>query len=85
VDTREIGEYLEKIHKGNDVPGADRIFSYMKQRKYTEKIPSVLPSDVIVANKTGYMVDVDNDAAIVYGKKSNYIICVFADKYCYQQ
>ncbi|MCR5103145.1 MAG: N-acetylmuramoyl-L-alanine amidase [Eubacterium sp.] len=62
------------------VEGADKIISYMKMQEYTEKIPSVLPSDVVVANKTGDLVDTDNDCAIVYGPDAHYIICVFADE-----
>lgn len=62
------------------VEGADKIVSYMKMQEYTEKIPSVLPSDVVVANKTGDLVDTDNDCAIVYGPDAHYIICVFADE-----
>ena len=80
VDAREIGEYLERLYKGNEIKGSDKIISYMKQQEYTEKIPSVLPWDVTVANKTGDLVDVDNDSAIVYGDKADYIICVFADE-----
>ena len=62
------------------IEGADKIVSYMKMQEYTEKIPSVLPSDVVVANKTGDLVDTDNDCAIVYGPDAHYIICVFADE-----
>ena len=62
------------------ITGASKIISYMKQQEYTEKIPSVLPSDVVVANKTGDLTDTENDAAIVYSQSGDYIICVFVDE-----
>lgn len=42
------------------------------------KIPSGLPSGVRVANKTGETSSVDHDMAIVFGKKTDYVICVFS-------
>lgn len=85
VDAAEIGDYLEKLYNSDmqnneSIEGAKKIISYMKKQKYTEKIPSVLPDDIATANKTGDLTDVDNDAAIVYGKDSDYIICIFADE-----
>lgn len=79
VDACEVGDYLEKLYH-NEVEGSDKIISYMKRQKYTEKIPSVLPEEVLVANKTGDLVGTENDAAIVYGKKSDYVICIFIDE-----
>ena len=80
IEASEVGDYLERLYKKTGVEGSDKIISYMKKQEYTEKIPSVLPEDVIVANKTGDLQDVDNDAAIVYGDKTDYIICVFTDE-----
>ncbi|MBR6403046.1 MAG: N-acetylmuramoyl-L-alanine amidase [Eubacterium sp.] len=80
VEVSEVGDYLEKLYTGKNVEGADKIVSYMMQQEYTEKIPSVLPENVAVANKTGDLEDVESDAAIVYGETTDYIICVFTDK-----
>ena len=43
------------------------------------KIPSGIPSGIKVANKTGETSSVEHDMAIVYGKKKDYIICVFSN------
>ena len=80
IEATEVGDYLEKLYNGTEIKGARKIISYMKQQEYTEKIPSVLPDDIVVANKTGDLTDVDNDTAIVYGPDTDYIICIFADK-----
>jgi N-acetylmuramoyl-L-alanine amidase len=86
VDAAEVGDYLERLYEDSSktgvskITGASKIISYMKQQEYTEKIPSVLPSDVVVANKTGDLTDTENDAAIVYSQECDYIICVFVDE-----
>ena len=36
------------------------------------------PSGIKVANKTGETSTVQHDMAIVYGKKTDYVICVFS-------
>jgi len=38
----------------------------LRDQKMREKIPSALPGDIVVANKTGELDGVENDAAIVY-------------------
>ena len=43
------------------------------------KIPAGLPSGIVCANKTGETSSVQHDMAIVYGKKKDYIICVFSN------
>lgn len=42
------------------------------------KIPAGIPSGIKVANKTGETSTVQHDMAIVYGKKTDYVICVFS-------
>lgn len=47
-----------------------------QERRY--KIPAGLPSGVKSGNKTGEADSYQHDAAIVYGKKTDYVIVVFA-------
>ena len=42
------------------------------------KIPGGLPEDALVGNKTGEMSTVENDVAIVYADRSDYILCVLS-------
>lgn len=50
----------------SDMPGAEEMFSLLSQQTRTNKIPSQLPVGVRVANKTGELGDVENDAGIIY-------------------
>lgn len=43
------------------------------------KIPSGLPSGTKVANKTGETDNYQHDAAIVYGKKTDYVVVIFSN------
>ena len=43
------------------------------------KIPAGIPSGIKVANKTGETSSVQHDIALVYGKKTDYVICVFSN------
>ncbi len=43
------------------------------------KIPSGLPTGIVCANKTGETSSVQHDMAIVYGKKTNYVLCIFSE------
>ena len=44
----------------------------------TEKIPQGVPNGISVANKTGETEEVQHDAAIVFGEKTDYIICIMS-------
>ena len=44
-----------------------------------EKIPAGLPDGVTVANKTGELDRVENDAAVVLTENSPYILCVMSE------
>lgn len=48
------------------------------QQKLTGKIPAGIPKGVEVANKTGETDVTQHDAAIVFGPKTDYILCVMS-------
>ncbi len=55
----------------------------MESQKYRERIPGGVPGGVTVADKPGWLTvaegdgeNVQNDAAIVYGPKSTYILVI---------
>ena len=45
------------------------------------KILSGLPAGTKCANKTGENDSCQNDVAIVYGRKTTYIVCIFSQTY----
>lgn len=71
----DCGKFLTDVYQ-NRIAGASQIVEYMKQQQRTTKIPAGVPAGVVVANKTGELADVENDAAIVYLEQQPYIICI---------
>lgn len=67
----EKGELLNKSH-------TDVLLGFMKDQKWRERIPAGVPSDITIADKPGWLPDMQNDAAIVYGPKSTYILVVLS-------
>ena len=71
---------LERIAKGTCVNNtySAAMMNLMRGQKRRWKIPAVLPSGAIVANKTGETDKVQHDIAVVSGPKTDYVICVYA-------
>lgn len=80
ASARDCGLLLERIYKGTCVSKAysKEMLNLLKAQERTWKIPYLLPAGVVTANKTGETSTVQHDMAIVYGAKTDYIICVFA-------
>lgn len=77
----DCGMLLEKIYRGKMVSRAasQKMLNYLKRQTIRTKIPRGVPYGIQVANKTGEDGTIQNDVAIVYGKKTTYIICVFSN------
>jgi beta-lactamase class A len=54
----------------------DMLLGLMKNQAYRERIPAGVPNGIAVADKPGWLPNVENDAAIIYGPKSTYILVV---------
>lgn len=77
---RDCGVLLERIYKGTCVSEkySEEMLKLLLGQTRRGKIPAGLPSGVKCANKTGENVSIEHDMAIVYGKKTDYVICVFS-------
>ena len=77
----ETGELLNQIYQGEFVSEAasQKLLELMKNQQITTKIPAGLPEDVQSANKTGELSGIENDAAIVWGKNSDYILVIMSN------
>lgn len=77
---KDCGVLLEHIYNGTCVSQkySKAMLNLLLRQTRRWKIPSGLPSGVRVANKTGETSSVDHDMAIVFGKKTDYVICVFS-------
>ena len=82
----DCGRFLESVYNGTCV---NRTYSKKmvanlkkitrdKSLYYRSKLPTGIPSSAVCANKTGDLNDYAHDCAIVYGKKTDYVICVMA-------
>lgn len=69
---RALATLLEAIRQGQAVsPAADsKIVEVLLDQAFNEMIPAGLPSDVLVAHKTGQITRIHHDAAIVYPPNS---------------
>ena len=70
--------FLDKLYAGNDGIYL-QMLEIMKGQQVRTKIPSKLPSGVVVANKTGELDDVENDIGIVFAEGAPFAIVVLTD------
>ena len=84
VSAADCARVLDMIYNGTYVSqqASDDILEMLKNQERTRKIPSGLTdfSGVSSANKTGELDNTENDVAIVYTPKGNYILCILASK-----
>lgn len=78
TSVEDCGKLLREIYTQN-MTGAANLLELMKKQERTGKLPSGIPSGTVTANKTGELETVENDAAIVWGEKEPYVICVMSE------
>lgn len=76
---------LEDIYYGRCVSkkASKEMLELLLQQQVVHKIPAGIPEGVKVANKTGETDEVQHDVAIVFGPKTDYIICVMSSDLTY--
>ena len=76
---KDCAKLLEEIYEGTCVSKSysKKMLNLLLKQTRRSKIPSGIPSGIKVANKTGETNSVHHDMAIVYGKKTDYVIAVF--------
>lgn len=74
----DCGHFLKEVYDGNKKSDAhaQAEFDLLAAQTRRNKIPAQMPSGVSIANKTGELSDVENDAGIIYNS-SNDLIIVF--------
>ncbi|MCC8103592.1 MAG: serine hydrolase [Clostridiales bacterium] len=77
---KDCGELLEAIYNGTCVSKAysQKMLNLLLAQERRYKIPAGVPSGIKVANKTGETSTTQHDIAIVFGEKTDYVICVFS-------
>ena len=81
ASAKDCGILLEKIYRGQCVSQqySREMLNLLLHQTKRYKIPSGLPTGIVCANKTGETSSVQHDMAIVYGKKTNYVLCIFSE------
>lgn len=74
----DCARFLKLIHKGTLI-GSESILEYMKQQGRRNKIPAAIPTDVVTADKTGELDDMESDVAIIYTENGAYTLCIMLD------
>ena len=79
----EVGTLLEQIAKGTYVSeeASERLYSLMESQAYLYKIPAGLPEGFEYASKSGEWPGIENDAAIIKGPDTEYILVVMSNDF----
>lgn len=74
----DCGHFLKEVYEGSKESDAhaQAEFDLLAAQTRRNKIPAQMPAGVSIANKTGELSDVENDAGIIYNS-SNDLIIVF--------
>jgi len=77
---KDCGKLLEAIYNGTCVSKtySQKMLNLLLAQERRYKIPAGVPSGIKVANKTGETSTTQHDIAIVFGEKTDYVICVFS-------
>lgn len=80
TSVEDCGKLLEAIYYGECVSSeaSQEMLELLKAQDNVNKIPAGVPENIQTANKTGETEEVQHDAAIVYGKETDYILCVMS-------
>ncbi|MCD8153276.1 MAG: class A beta-lactamase-related serine hydrolase [Clostridiales bacterium] len=81
---KNCGLLLERIYNGECVSeeASQEMLELLLNQETTTKIPyGITASDAVIANKTGETDSDQHDVAIVYGEKTDYILCIMTEDY----
>lgn len=88
TSVKDCGQFLKEIYQLNNnistrstLQGAEAMYYLLKCQERRNKIPAGIPEGVGVANKTGELSNVENDAAIIYNtaKGIDLVICFMSE------
>lgn len=71
--------FLKRLYQNQTVNPYAEMLKIMQAQGIRTKIPSQLPSGVVVANKTGELAQVENDVGLVFSETNPFAIVVLSD------
>lgn len=85
TSVEDCGFLLERIYDGDCVSeeASAKMMEFLLNQQLTEKIPAGVPEkgDAMCANKTGETDSDHHDAAIVFGSKKDYVLCIMSSEW----
>lgn len=84
----DCGRFMKSVYQAvngqtPDIPmaGAESMYNLLNQQTRRNKIPAQMPQGVGIANKTGELANVENDAGIIYNtaKGVDLVICFMSE------
>ena len=77
----DCGRFLKKVYDGwmEGDANACAMFDHLAAQERRNKIPAQMPEGVSVANKTGELADVENDAGIIYNTVNDLVIVFMSE------
>ena len=81
TSVEDCGKLLEEIYRGSCGSQEDsgEMLHLLSNQENTLKIPGGLPDGIEVAHKTGETTEVQHDVGIIYGEKTDFILCIMID------
>ncbi len=79
TSTNDLLEIIRAYCK-DELKGSKDVIEYMMKQERRGKLPAGIPDGIKVANKTGELPGIENDAAIVLLEGLPYILCVMTDE-----
>jgi len=69
---------LERIYRKELVSrsASEQMLAVLKRQKVNDRIPRMLPHDLVIAHKTGLLRDTVSDVGIVFTPEGDFVICV---------
>lgn len=76
----DLAEFMWRLQKVEllDKTHTDYLIGLMKHQQWRERIPAGVPEGIEVADKPGWLPDIEADMAIVYGAKSTYVLTIIS-------
>ena len=74
----EMASLLENLYRKKIINGtiSEMCLSFLKRQQVNDRIPAELPTDAVVAHKTGLERNVCHDVGIIFTANGDYLICV---------
>ncbi|MCL2828255.1 MAG: class A beta-lactamase-related serine hydrolase [Oscillospiraceae bacterium] len=79
TSTRDAMAFLQRLYHNRPIYPYSEMLAIMEGQAVRTKIPLLLPTDTVVANKTGELHDVENDIGLVFMEDTAFAIVVLTD------